>query len=79
MRSAMTIVTEAHWHFSCPECGFGDAEFGHLVAVDEIHCVVCLQEDGRHVTLTRWVATAAPAETRPQARRAMQMRSDAAD
>jgi hypothetical protein len=41
--------------FQCPECGFGDQEVGHLVAPDEIHCVVCFEEDGRLIRLECWV------------------------
>ena len=29
--------------FQCPECGFGDYEVGHLVAENEIYCIVCLE------------------------------------
>ncbi len=40
--------------FQCPECGFGHHEVGHLVAADEIHCLICLEEDGRLVVLEFW-------------------------
>ncbi len=43
-----------YWRFQCAECGFGDQEVGHLVAPDEMYCVVCLEEDGRLVRLERW-------------------------
>ena len=51
---------EAHrqpiYSFVCPECGMGDTELGHLIAVDDIHCVVCLIDEDRHVRLRRWTA-----------------------
>jgi len=46
----------ACWRFHCPECGFGDREFGYLLADDELHCLVCIEEDGREVRLHRWLA-----------------------
>jgi hypothetical protein len=48
------MVSQAFWQFHCPECGFGDAEHGHLLTAHEIYCVVCLEEDRRHVRLHRW-------------------------
>jgi hypothetical protein len=51
----MTRIREAHWQFACPECGFGDLELGELAADHEIHCIVCLEETGRHVLLDRWL------------------------
>jgi hypothetical protein len=48
------MVTQAFWHFHCPECGFGDTEHGHLLAAQEIHCIVCLEEEGREIRLHRW-------------------------
>lgn len=48
----------AVWLFTCPECGFGHAELGHLAADDDIYCVVCHEEEGRNVTLTRWLRAA---------------------
>jgi hypothetical protein len=53
----MTQTREACWHFQCPECGFGDGEFGYLVSADEVYCVVCLEEEGREVRLHRWQTT----------------------
>lgn len=50
----MTQTLEAYWHFQCPECGFGDGEFGYLISAVEIHCTVCLEEKGREVRLHRW-------------------------
>ncbi len=50
----MAVILEARFHFWCPECGFGDSEFGELVGADEVHCVVCLEESGHHVRLHRW-------------------------
>jgi hypothetical protein len=47
---------EAVWHFHCPECGLGDREFGYLLADDEIHCLICAEEDGREVVLRRWLS-----------------------
>jgi chlorite dismutase len=49
---------EAIWHFRCPECGFGDEEFGYLLEAAEIHCFVCLEEMGRQVRVHRWIAEA---------------------
>jgi hypothetical protein len=46
--------SQAFWHFHCPECGVGDNELGHLLAAQEIFCVVCLEEEGRQVRLRRW-------------------------
>ena len=45
---------QAFWHFHCPECGVGDNELGHLLAAQEIFCIVCLEEGGRQVRLRRW-------------------------
>jgi hypothetical protein len=42
------------FRFQCPECGFGDQEVGHLVADTEIYCVVCLEEQGRLVSIHSW-------------------------
>lgn len=50
----MTRIIEAYWHFHCAECGFGDGEHGHLLSAHEIHCVVCLEEQGRQIRLHRW-------------------------
>lgn len=57
----MTQRTNAYWHFQCPECGFGDAEFGHLLAADEVYCMVCLDEADLQVRLHRWTAEEAEA------------------
>ena len=54
----MTRVRDAVWHFHCPECGFGDRELGYLLGDEELHCVVCLEEQGRMVTLRRWLVEA---------------------
>jgi hypothetical protein len=48
------MTNEAFWRFHCPECGLGDTELGHLLSAHEIHCLVCLEEDGRFVRLRRW-------------------------
>jgi len=58
----MTQWTNAYWHFQCPECGFGDAEFGHLLAADEVYCMVCLDQANRPVRLHRWTADEAGAD-----------------
>lgn len=50
----LTVVR--FWHFTCPECGIGDQEFGHLAETHVLHCEVCLIEHGRHVRLRRWPA-----------------------
>ena len=44
------------FHFVCPDCGLSDAELGSLAAAGEIHCIVCLNEEERHVILRRWHA-----------------------
>ena len=44
------------WEFACPECSFSHIEFGVLALDDDVYCVVCLDEQGRHVRLHRWVA-----------------------
>ncbi len=44
------------WHFTCPECGFGDQEFGRLAEVHDVHCEVCILELDRPVRLRRWPA-----------------------
>ncbi len=41
------------WHYSCPDCGFSDADTGYHGQTHMIHCEVCL-EDNRHVKLKRW-------------------------
>jgi hypothetical protein len=43
------------WHYSCPECGFGNAETGYHATSHMIYCEVCL-EDNRQVKLKRWPA-----------------------
>ena len=44
------------FRFVCPDCGMSDRELGHLSAIDEIHCIVCLIDEDRHVRLRRWLA-----------------------
>ena len=39
--------------FHCPECGMGDFEIGPMPEA-EIHCVVCLDEQGRLIRLDCW-------------------------
>ena len=48
------------FHFTCPECGFGDDEWGHLARFDDSHCWVCHMDDGRAVRLRRWSVLAEP-------------------
>jgi hypothetical protein len=48
------MVSQTFWQFHCPECGFGDAEHGHRLTDHEIHCIVCMEEEGREVRLHRW-------------------------
>ncbi len=43
------------WHYTCPECGFGNADTGYHAPVHMIYCEVCL-EDGQQVKLKRWPA-----------------------
>jgi hypothetical protein len=33
-----------------------DQEFGHLAEAHDIHCEVCLEDEGRAVILRRWPA-----------------------
>ncbi len=42
------------YRFTCPECGMTDRELGHLATQEEIHCMVCLIDEERHVVLRRW-------------------------
>jgi hypothetical protein len=42
------------FRFQCPECGFGHHEVGHMVAETEVYCVVCLEEEGRLVSIHCW-------------------------
>jgi hypothetical protein len=39
--------------FQCPECGMGDFEIRHSPDT-EIHCVVCLEEEGRLIRVHCW-------------------------
>jgi hypothetical protein len=41
------------WHYTCPQCGIGDAESGYHASQHIIYCEVCL-EDGAQVKLRRW-------------------------
>lgn len=47
-------VSQAIWHFQCPECGFGDFEVGHLTDAGADHCIVCLEERGLRIRLEVW-------------------------
>ena len=40
--------------FQCPECDFGDFEVGHLMTETEVHCIVCLEEQGREIRVEPW-------------------------
>ena len=53
--SKITHVEIRCYRYACPECGMTDDELGHLAADDEIHCMVCLIDDSRHVVLRRWL------------------------
>ncbi len=44
------------YRYVCPECGMSDGELGHLATQEEIHCMVCLIDDQKHVILRRWLA-----------------------
>jgi hypothetical protein len=49
--------------FQCPECGMGDFEIGPMPEA-EIHCVVCLEEQGRLIRLHCWEDEPAQARLR---------------
>ena len=49
------------FRFTCPDCGMTDAELGHLATVDEVHCMVCLIDENRHVVVRRWITEPADA------------------
>ena len=40
--------------FQCPNCGMGDAELGHMMNEDDVHCILCLQELGRLIKVECW-------------------------
>ena len=42
------------WHFECQDCEFDNNEFGRLLVDDEIHCPLCLLDNGHHVVLRKW-------------------------
>jgi hypothetical protein len=46
-------LTMGKLRFHCPECGMGDFEIGPMPEA-EIHCVVCLDEQGRLIRLACW-------------------------
>jgi hypothetical protein len=56
MEKPVPQTAEAHWNFYCPECGLGDRELGHLAKDHEIYCEICEHEEGRMITLQRWLA-----------------------
>jgi hypothetical protein len=56
------------WRFQCPERGVCDADFGDLATAEELmaeelYCEVCLSEDGKRVTLRRWIVAEEPLAT----------------
>ena len=44
----------AIFRFHCPECGLGDHEVGHHTREMQMHCIVCLEEEGRLIRLHCW-------------------------
>ena len=46
-----------------PECGMGDHEIGPM-AETEVHCVICLEAQGRLIRLHCWVEEPAQARLR---------------
>jgi len=38
----------------CSVCCFGHREIGHLMDESEIHCVVCVEEQGRYIHVHCW-------------------------
>ena len=42
------------WHYTCPECGVGDGDAGHLHPDEVLYCEVCLEDERRQVKLRRW-------------------------
>jgi len=54
------VSPDRHWQFHCPECGFGSVELRYRAADHEIHCEVCLDEQGRFVLLRRWLTEETP-------------------
>jgi late competence protein required for DNA uptake (superfamily II DNA/RNA helicase) len=53
MKVAIKQTDVLLWHYTCRECGFGNAETGYHAPLHMIYCEVCL-EDGRQVKLQRW-------------------------
>ncbi len=51
----ITHVEIRCYRYACPDCGMTDAELGHLATDSEIHCMVCLVDEDRHVVLRRWL------------------------
>ncbi len=39
------------FRFQCPECGFGDHEVAHLIAETGLLRRVCLEEEGRLISI----------------------------
>ncbi len=62
--TSFTRVEVRCYRYTCPECGMTEAELGHLATADEVHCMVCLVDEQRHVVLRRWlVEVAEPQDT----------------
>ncbi len=55
MNKVMRVEVRCY-SYTCPECGTGDAELGHLATDEELHCMVCLIDEDRYVRLRRWLA-----------------------
>ena len=54
------------YRYICPDCGMSDVELGHLATLDEVHCMVCLIDDDRHVILRRWHMEEMEADAAPR-------------
>jgi hypothetical protein len=52
--SESPILNARCYRFRCPACEMTDEELGFLATADETECLVCLNEDGKHVRLHRW-------------------------
>jgi len=54
----MSESLNSHWHFHCPECGFGSVELRDLAADHELYCEICHEDEGRIIRLHRWLTEA---------------------
>jgi hypothetical protein len=54
---ALLAEKKFRWRFECPTCEFDHQEFGRLASDDEIHCFLCLQDNGAVVLVKRWHET----------------------